>query len=158
MRPSRQASDTRSAREIALALLARREHSRSELRAKLVSRGVEALAIDALLEELSAEQLQSDARFAESYVHARRARGFGPVRIRLELQRRSVDESLIEDYLDGRAGGWDDLMRAQYRKRFGDRPVDSYAERARRGRFLQQRGFSNEMIGRLLNDVDRRLD
>ena len=153
MRPSRQARKARSAREIALALLARREHSRSELRVKLVSRGFEALAIDALLEELSAERMQSDARFTESYVNVRRARGFGPVRIRLELQQRCVDESLIDAHLDACEGAWEDLMRAQYHKRFGDRPAEDFAERARRGRFLQQRGFSSERIGRLLHEL-----
>jgi len=152
VRPSRQARKARSAREIALALLARREHSRSELRVKLVSRGFEALAIDALLEELSAERMQSDARFTESYVNVRRARGFGPVRIRLELQQRCVDESLIDAHLDKGADHWRESMYAQYRKRYGGSAIADYRERAERGRFLQQRGFPAEMIHRLLSD------
>ncbi|MGI8740169.1 MAG: regulatory protein RecX [Gammaproteobacteria bacterium] len=153
MRLSPRAPESRNAREIALALLARREYSQRELQLKLISRGVEASAIGALLEELAAERLQSDARFTENYVNARHARGFGPLRIRLELQQRGVDESLIDAHLDACEGAWEDLMRAQYHKRFGDRPAEDFAERARRGRFLQQRGFSSERIGRLLHEL-----
>lgn len=142
-------------RAIALGLLARREHSRDELRRKLASRGLDADGLNSLLDTLAAERLQSDARFTESYISARRARGFGPVRIRLELEQRGIGEALIDEHLDERADGWHDLMHKQYRKRFGDRPADSYAERARRGRFLQQRGFSADLIGRLLNEFDK---
>jgi len=141
-------------RDIALGLLARREHSRDELRRKLESRGFVAGEVNSLLDKLAAERLQSDARFAEAYVHARQARGFGPVRIRVELKERGVSDSLIDEYLDEHAPGWCELLRAQYRKRFGGKPANDYRERARQGRFLQQRGFSTDMIGRLLDEMN----
>lgn len=150
--PNRPDADVRA---IALGLLARREHSRDELRRKLASRGFDADGVNSLLDKLAAERLQSDARFAEAYVHARQARGVGPVRIRIELEERGVSDALIDEYVDERAEGWRDSLVAEYRKRFGDTSADGYAERARRGRFLQQRGFSPGMIGRLLNELNR---
>jgi regulatory protein len=148
-------SDARSARDIALELLARREHSRHELRQKLVHRGFDADEVSALLDGLSAERLQSDARFVESYVHARQTRGFGPGRIRMELKERGIADLLIEQQVDERADHWRELLRVQYRKRYGDSSICDYAERARRGRFLQQRGFSTEMVARFLSEIHR---
>ncbi len=151
MRPSKQKErDRADARSTALRLLARREHSREELDRKLVARGFDAATVTALLDQLDAEHLQSDARFTESYVHARRARGFGPMRIRMELEERGVAKDLIDEHLDERAAVWQDLMCAQYRKRYGDARADEYSERTRRARFLQRRGFSSDMIWRLL--------
>lgn len=153
-RPSKR-PDERGIRDVALGLLARREHSREELRRKLQVRGFDADEVASLLDDLKAEGLQSDARFTEGYVHARRGRGFGPMRVRMELQERGISEALIDEYLDARAECWRELLHAQYRKRYGDGPPNGYAERARRGRFLQQRGFSAEMIGRLLNELNK---
>ncbi len=153
MRHNRQSRcDARSARDTALALLARREHSQQELRQKLAHRGFDADEVSALLDSLSTERLQSDARFVESYIHARQTRGFGPNRIRMELRERGIADLLIDQQLDERAEHWRDLLRAQYRKRYGDSLICDYAERARRGRFLQQRGFSTEMVARLLSE------
>jgi regulatory protein len=155
VRRNRSSEPDADTRDIALGLLARREHSRDELRRKLESRGFDAGDVNSLLDKLAAERLQSDTRFAESYIRARAARGFGPVRIRVELRERGVSDALIDEYLDEHAQRWRDALYAQYRKRFGDKPANDYRERARRGRFLQQRGFSTDMIGRLLDELNR---
>lgn len=147
--------ESRSAREVALGLLARREHAREELRQKLLRRGFDASEVVTLLASLSVERLQSDARFAESYVHTRASRGFGPIRIRMELEQRGIAEALIDEHLDERAEHWRDLLYAQYRKRYGNRSINEHGERARRGRFLQQRGFPLETIARLLDELHR---
>ncbi len=157
MRPNKQNKcEAANARTVALELLARREHSREELRRKLLARGYEGNDVEAVLEQLAVEGLQSDPRFAEGYVYARQTRGFGPLRIRMELQERGLAESIIDECLDERASHWRALLEAQYRKRYGDAPMREYRERARRGRFLQQRGFPGEMIWRLLNELNRR--
>ena len=82
----------------ALAWLAQREHSRSELRGKLLrhlsrqpadeaAEPAEAEpAVEALLDWLQAHGYLSDERFVESRIHARAAR-FGNLRIRQELAR-----------------------------------------------------------------------
>jgi regulatory protein len=148
-------SEASDARKLALELLARREHSREELRRKLARRDLDAAEISSLLDQLRSERLQSDDRFTESYVHARRTRGFGPVRIRMELQERGVADAVISAHLDEHAVHWQDVLYVLYRKRYSDEPVGDYQERARKSRFLQYRGFDAEMIRRLLDDLNR---
>jgi regulatory protein len=148
-------SEEGDARGIALGLLTRREHSRKELHQKLVRRGFDAAEISPLLDQLQAQRLQSDERFIESYIHARQTRGFGPVRIRLELKGRGITDAVIDAHLDERSGQWRDALYTLYRKRYRDEPADKYKERVRRSRFLQQRGFDAEMIRCLIKALSQ---
>jgi len=136
-------------------LLAAREHTRAELRRKLGGRR-EATpeAVEAVLDALAARGLQSDARYAEQYLAMRVARGYGPVRIRAELRERGVESALIDDWLDERDPAWRERLRAVACKRFGAAAPADYKERARRARFLEQRGFGTELIRRELFDHD----
>ena len=130
-------------------LLARREHSALELRRKLVSRGYGDDEIDAALAGLQRNRLQSDARFAEAYVHSRVEAGMGPLRIRHELRERGVDESLIESALAPLAAEWDRLLAQQRERKYGAAIPDDYAARMKQARFLQNRGFSADSVMRL---------
>lgn len=103
-----------------------------------------------MLDDLGRRGLQSDARFAEQYVASRAARGYGPVRIRSELRERGLAEPLIEEHLDERDPAWRERLDAVARKRFGARVAADYAERARRARFLEYRGFGADLIRRAL--------
>ena len=67
-------------RERALQFLARREHARAELARKLAAYAESAEEIDAVLDDLVARRLLSDARYAEMRMHARGAR-FGNARL-----------------------------------------------------------------------------
>ncbi len=136
----------RSIRDTALGLLARREHTRLELAGKLKAREFLANEIEALLDGLQQEGLQSDARFAEGYVYSRTRRGFGPLRIRQELQSRGVTESLVSAHIDFEDPQWLQLACREYEKKFGDSQVGSVKERARRMRYLQNRGFTGDII------------
>jgi regulatory protein len=140
-------------RNFALRLLARREHSRLELQHKLSAKGFNGPELEALLSQLEAEGLLSDARFAEAYIRSRRQRGFGPLRIRSELQMRGVADETVATYLQANSADWVDLARAQYKKRFGKRLTPDYKERARRARFLLGRGFSNEVVLKVLGEM-----
>jgi len=127
-------------------LLSRREHSFAELKAKLAARDFAAEEIDAAVTTLAREGLVSDARFAECFVGSRLRRGQGPVRIRLELDRRGVATDLIHAHLDTVDEDWAELAAAARAKKFGAELPCDYKERARQARFLQQRGFTAEQI------------
>ena len=131
-------------------LLSRREHTREELRRKLTHRGHPARAVEPVLEALAAEGLQSDRRFAETYVESRLARGFGPARILEELRRRGVDGADREAACDHRDPVWCRRAGDARRKRFGEALPEAFAERARQARFLHQRGFSRAHIADVL--------
>jgi len=89
-----------------LGLLARREHSRSELAAKLAARGVGSEIAEHVLAELSAGALQSDERFAEDYARARIERGYGPEQILAGLRERGIDETILLHHVDPRDPAW----------------------------------------------------
>ena len=62
--------------------LARREYGYQELIDKLAKAGFVVDVAGSVVEVLRDENLQSDQRFAESFVQSRIAQGKGPVRIR----------------------------------------------------------------------------
>lgn len=132
---------------LALKLLARREHTRAELERKL-SAHASADVIAAVLDRLQQRNLQSDARFAESYVSSRQAR-LGTFRLRHDLRTRGVADALIDQALCG--AGNDELTRARalWRRKF-DGPPANAREFARQARFLQSRGFGADILKKLL--------
>lgn len=135
------------AREVALGLLARREHSKRELIIKLRARGCPEKIITQVVDQLAAEGMQSDARFAESFVRSRIDRGRGPLRIRAELIERGIEDDLIAEALLQYEDWWRDLALEAYNKRYGeDRPSGDIVERSRRSMFLQRRGFTADQI------------
>ncbi len=134
-------------------LLARREHSRSELAQKLAARGVGLEVVEHVLGELSAGALQSDERFAEEYVRERIERGYGPEQILAGLRERGIDEAIIAHRVDPRDPAWIERLAEARRRRFGDAlPVDP-GQRARQCRFLVRRGFPTTLVRRLLGPM-----
>ena len=137
-------------REAAVRLLARREHSRRELAAKLARRRWPAGSVTEVLDELAAEGLQSDLRFAESYARQRAEKNYGPVHIRAELSERGIDWELIAGVMDALEVDWSGSAAAWYERRYGTRPPSDIGEKARRVQALSRRGFAHEHIRGLI--------
>jgi regulatory protein len=135
---------------LALKLLAVREHSRLELARKLRARGIEGALVEAVLDRLALAGILNEARLAEHYVLERAGKGFGPLRIRSELREKGLPDALIEPQLVEMEAAWPDHLAAAHDRRFGVGPLTDRADYARRGRFLEQRGFPPEMIRRYL--------
>ena len=133
-------------RSRAISLLARREHSRAELARKLTQRGARKDLLNAVLDELVAEELLSEARFVEAFVHSRTQRGQGPVKIRAELARRGIDDDLIERFLTRTSDSWLELLRSVRTRRFGENSPGDEQAWARQARFLSSRGFPADLI------------
>ncbi|MEX1057379.1 MAG: regulatory protein RecX [Natronospirillum sp.] len=126
--------------------LARREYSHRELMERLHKRFPDESAdtMAAVIAALAAEGLQSDERFAESYIRLRVSRGHGPAKIAFELLQRGIDETQSQPMLA--EYDWEQLAREALLKKFSHPlPVD-HDERARMTRFLQQRGYQWEQI------------
>ncbi len=137
-------------RRAAMDLLARREHTRKEL-ARSLRRQFSSMSetIEEELGKLREEGLQSDIRMAEALIRSRVSRGQGPVRIKAELRSKGLDDSEIQVALEAGEVDWFELVTQVSRKRYGEAPPSSFKERAKRSRFLQQRGFSFEHISSL---------
>ena len=135
-------------------MLARREHSSFELHEKLITKGcAPALAVQ-VVERLKQERLLSDERFIEMLIESRRRRGYGPLRVRQELEKKGIPEDAIEQWLDPFGREWIELLREVRHKKFGGKPPKDFSERARQARFLQYRGFTFDQIQRVMNARD----
>ncbi len=99
--------------------LARREHSQVELRRKLATRGFDAELIETTLADLVAENLLSNSRFAEAFVHSRFQKGSGPQKIHAELRERGIDDGLIDASIAGYDQQWLERVREVREKKFG---------------------------------------
>lgn len=127
-------------------MLARREHSATEIQRKLQQRDFSPDEITEALHELQQGDWQSDERFAEAYIRGRRLKGFGPLRIAMELGERGVNESIVSRCLHTDDDIWNKTMLDEYQRKYKGKAPDDYQEKARRMRFLQYRGFSPEKI------------
>ena len=136
----------------ALRLLGRREHSRAELTAKLKAEAEDPQALEKLLDEFEQRGWLSEARVADSVLHARRRR-FGLARIEHELRAKGLSPETVERALDQAAATELESARAVWSKKFGRLPVN-LTERARQSRFLASRGFSAQVIRRVVDPRD----
>lgn len=150
--PGRPARPGRSLRERAIASLARRDYSRSELRRKLLAGNVDTAEtlreVDALLDALEAEGYLSDGRYAASLV-ARKAGQWSRRAIVDELRAKGVTSQATAAALEDLPGEDGPALVALWRRRFGAPPRDD-RDKARQIRFLQSRGFRLSEILRLL--------
>ena len=136
----------------ALQALSRRELSRAELHAKLLPRVKEADDLVALLDDLEKRGWLSDSRALEQIVRIRSAR-FGTQRITHELRQKGISEELISASIPQLKEGELDAARAVWQRKFASPPQDQ-KEKAKQVRFLQSRGFSMEVIFKVMKIAD----
>lgn len=139
-------------RQRALAMLARREHTRAEMTRKLAPHSESPQQLEQLLDALVARGWLSETRFAESRANAL-ARKFGSGKIAYDLRSRGVPADAVERALEQARPLEVANCRAAWRKKFGALPRDA-AERGRQMRFLAGRGFSAEAVRAVLKEGD----
>ena len=140
-----------SAKSVAVRLLSRREHSAFEIRDKLQKRDFDENEIAQAIVELQQGGWLSDERFAEAYIRMRQLKGFGPIRIAIELNERGVDEIIVDEYLHADDEAWQQTLVQQYRKKYRNKAIADYNDKAKRIRFLQYRGFPLDQIYRVVS-------
>ncbi len=153
-RPAAAPDDATAARLAALKLLNRRDYCAAELSARLVERGASADTAAAVVQALGGERLVDDERYAGHYVDWHAGRGQGPVRIAHDLERLGVPVAIVERAVDARSTAWRERCLRVRHRRFGAAVPREWKERARQARFLQQRGFSADLVRAALgNDI-----
>ena len=131
----------------ALRALARRDHSEAELRRKLRDKGFPAGGVDGAIDRLKVLGYLDDRRFAGRWADSaiRNGRAFGP-RLRMELLRRGVAESVVADVLAELTGehGEPETVAALLTRKFAgfDPKCADDREKRRVIGYLQRRGFS----------------
>jgi len=141
-----------SLRGRALQALARREYSRAELHARLLPHVIETDEEGALLDDLVTRGWLSDARAMEQTVRIRSAR-FGTQRIAHELRQKGISDELISVAIPQLKEGELEAARAVWQRKFVTPPQDQ-KEKAKQVRFLQSRGFSMDVIFKVMRISD----
>ena len=135
-------------------LLSRREHSRLELFRKLSRSLQEGETIDDVneaLDTLQAKGYLSNERYAEARVRSREQR-YGNARLAYELRMSGVNEDEIRGALNA-SGSELERARRVWARKFSEPPQDA-RERAKQIRFLASRGFSFDVIGKVIEGAN----
>lgn len=141
----------------ALDLLSYRERSQDELRRGLLRRGYDGETVEAVLALLLEEGLADDDRYAHNLIRQGMViKPCGKRRLRHDLQRRGIDEEIIERNLEQDYADEEEpllaaeLVRSRLPRLAAVPPGKRYQRLAG---YLARRGFRYETIRRVLKDA-----
>jgi len=137
-------------------MLARREHSREELKRKLGGAETVPGELEALIDEFERQGWVSAHRLADQAVVFARGR-YGSRRVLDQLGQKGVTGEPLARATDALKAQELESAQAVWRKRFG-RPAADLAEKAKQARFLAARGFAPEVIQQVLKGIFEDLD
>ncbi len=137
----------------ALELLGRRPHFRQELARKLASRRFPQAEIEATLERLESRGYLDDSKVALDLASGPlRRKGFGPRRVRAELERRGARDGAVEKALRSSfPEGELSRARAVATRWLGVRGSDQPAL----ARHLDRKGYSQQVVLQILEELER---
>ena len=132
----------------ALRLLSGREHSRAELEKRLQQYEEVPGDLARTLDELEAKGFISEQRVIESVINRRSAK-LGSARIRQELNSKGLDKDAVIDAVAGLQATELDRARDIWNRKFGSVATDT-KERGKQMRFFASRGFSGDVIRKVM--------
>ncbi len=88
----------------------------------------------------------NDNQFCEDYIVQRSRRGYGLLRIRMELQRKGLSDQLISHACEVCAIDWQACAKIAAEKKAGRRWPTTFEEKMKLQRYLYSRGFHGEDI------------
>ena len=145
------------ARAAADRLLKFRPRSEHELRVRLRQKGFDAPAIEAVVQSLARHDLLNDQKFSQYYATGRLlSRPVGLRALREELRRKGVSAETAAEAVTKAAVGYDELAAARalaLRRRAQWRDLPREAVQRRLAGLLQRRGFSGDIVYKVLRDV-----
>ncbi|WP_158860879.1 regulatory protein RecX [Lunatibacter salilacus] len=146
------------AKERIAAYCAYQERCISEVRNKLEEFGLNPSQIDPILEKLAEEGFLNENRFAEAFVRGRfTLKKWGRVRIRQELKMRDIPEDTIQMALNliDSDEYWAVLQFLAERKWKLTQETNELKKRAKVQRFLVFRGFENDLIRDVIEQITK---
>lgn len=140
----------------AIRILAMRDHSEKELRRKLVAplltkNGPEPIdappeEVDRVVAWCQESNYLDDARFTRQFIASRSRKGYGPARIRQELNQKGIGRTDIDQAMCDCDIDWLALARDQAQRKYGEPLPTVFAEKVKVQRFLLNRGYLMEDI------------
>jgi len=144
------------AQHAALSLLARRRHSREEVRRKLAARGFEPRIVEKVLSECERLQYIDDETAAEFFMAELVRKRFGLLRITDAMKARGFDRDLVQHTIDAHQllEREPELATAAVEKKMPAllREPDGRKRREKLVRFLRSRGFRPSTISKVLDN------
>lgn len=137
-------------------ILAMRDHSEQELRRKLAApvmtkNGPQ--VVDALPEDVekviawcAENHYLDDSRFVRQFIQSRSRKGYGPARIRQELNQKGISREMSELAMRECEIDWVDIAREQALRKYGEPLPTAFADKVKVQRFLLYRGYLMEDI------------
>ena len=134
----------------ALRYLSRREHSRQELRKKLLPYAESDIELDELMIKLEAQSWLSDERFAESLVR-RKSERYGSLKIVDELKQQGIEgDSLIEIKerlkISDATRAWE-----LWQRKFDSMVTKDPKEKSKQMRYLVSKGFPLSVVTKIVD-------
>ncbi|MBU3585627.1 recombination regulator RecX [Polynucleobacter sp. AM-26B4] len=134
----------------ALRYLSRREHSRQELRKKLLPYAESDTELDELMTKLEAQSWLSDERFAESLVR-RKSERYGSLKIVDELKQQGIEgDSLLEIKerlkISDATRAWE-----LWQRKFDSMVTKDPKEKSKQMRYLVSKGFPLSVVTRIVD-------
>ncbi|SFN10741.1 regulatory protein [Izhakiella capsodis] len=154
--------------EKAMRVLAQRDHSEAELRRKMVltpqhsqlatwqdvATGPTDEEIEKVIIWCYQHNFLDDSRFTKSFIDERSRKGYGPLRIRIELDKKGINRSLIEEAFTDCGIDWAHRAAELARRRFGQPLPNELKEKAKLQRYLLARGFFMEDVQGIFRNFD----
>ena len=141
--------DIKSIKHKALYFLSRREHSYSELLNKLRRYSDDIDLIQQVLDQLKEQKLLSEERYIQSYLSSK-ANKYGITKLKYELSSKIDDSELINHIITESQIDQYEVAFNIWKKKFNEKPKTP-KEQQQQMRFLLNRGFSFEIIQKVIN-------
>ena len=133
-------------------MLSRRDVSRTEFIAKLITAGYEKIEVDGAADWCHAQGFLNESRYVEGAARRLSAK-YGVSRVTHTLRSKGVTEEAIAGIVPDLKENELAQARAIWTRKFREPPVDANAK-SKQIRYLQSRGFSFEVIKRVIRGPD----
>lgn len=140
------------ARDRALYLLQSQGRTQAEMIKKLKDDGYSQSVTERVLSFLQEYHFIDDNAYTENYIHVNKGRK-SKRQITYELQQKGVDRDQIRQMLEENPVDEEETVRALLKKKTGGRIPEDKKEIQKLAAFLGRKGFSFEVISRVLRDV-----
>ncbi len=139
-------SNLSKAKAKAFDIVARKAVTERELRTRLTDKGYDKMICDIVIESMIEYNYINDADYCESFLDYAKAKGWGIIKIRSELKRHGVEESVISNALAEFEDSPEERIRDILSKRFADADLSDFKQKQKALRFFASRGFDFESI------------
>ena len=139
------------ARDRALYLLQSQGRTKAEMIQKLQKDGYPDDVIREVMSFLEEYHFVDDSSYTENYIHVNKCRK-SPRQIVFELQQKGVDKDTISRMLEEAPINEDDTVRVLVKKKTGGQIPADWKERQKLAAFLGRKGFSFDVIQRVLRE------